>query len=199
MQIYPPSEDLMGMEAVMSNVMADAPSLLSILCIFALAPAVMEELAFRGFILSGLESMKSKWLPVILSALFFGAAHSIIQQSIITFGVGIILGIIAIQTRSLIPCILYHATHNGLSVIVSQYKFETGPLSLIAAENPEGFQYAVVPSILMAVIGIALLAWFLKLTPKAEGQKFEGWPGWVLTAIAKVKPIEKSNDFSNEL
>ena len=190
MQIYPPTADLMGMESVMTNIMADAPSLLSILCIFALAPAVMEELAFRGFILSGLESMKSKWLPIFLSALFFGAAHSIIQQSIITFGVGVVLGIIAIQTRSLIPCILYHATHNGLTVIVSRYSFESGPLSVVADQNSAGFQYAVVPGILMAAGGIAMLVWFMKLQPKTEGQKWDGWPNWVHNAIAKIKPVE---------
>ena len=190
MQVYPPSEELLGMESVMANVMADAPSLLSILCIFALAPAIMEELAFRGFILSGLETMKSKWLPIFLSALFFGAAHSIIQQSIITFGVGVILGIVAVQTRSLIPCILYHATHNGLSVIVSRYSFESGPLSAVAVKNSEGFQYATIPGILMAVGGIALLFWFLRLKPKAEAQKWDGWPSWVISAIAKVKPVE---------
>ena len=185
MAVYPPTDNLMGMEQVLSNVMSDAPSIFAVLAIFALAPAVMEEVAYRGFILSGLETMKHKWPAILISALFFGAAHAVIQQSIITFGVGVILGIIAVQTKSLLPCILYHATHNGLTVIVTQLKLTSGPLSIITAKNVEGFQYGVVPGILMSATGIALLIWFLKLKPEAEGQVWKGWPDWVLKAIPK--------------
>lgn len=188
MWIYPPTEELMGMQGIMANVMADAPSLFAILCIFALAPAITEELAFRGFILSGLQSLQRKWPAILLSALFFGAAHAVIQQSIITFGVGVVLGIIAVQTRSLIPCILYHATHNGLSVIVSNADLKGGPLAIIASPESDAFQYGLVPGILMTCVGVALLIWFIKLKPDDEGMPWKGWPEWVKQALAKAKP-----------
>jgi sodium transport system permease protein len=190
MRIYPPSGDLMGMQHVMTNVMADAPSMLAVLCVFALAPAITEELAFRGFILSGLESMRKRWAAILLSALFFGAAHAVIQQSIITFVVGAVLGVIAVQTRSLIPCILFHATHNGLSVVLTQTKFESGPISLLAMPGQEGFQYAIIPGIVMATVGLALIVWFLKLHPEDEGKTWDRLPEWVRRFIVKAQPAK---------
>lgn len=192
MHVYPPSADLMGMQHVMANVMSDAPSMVAVLCIFALAPAITEELAFRGFILSGLEAMRKKWAAILLSALFFGAAHAVIQQSIITFVVGAVLGVIALQTRSILPCILYHAVHNGLSVIATQIKTDTGPLSLISQPNPAGFQYAIVPGILMSCMGVMLLVWFLRLKPEDEGHAWTGTPDWVRRIMAKARPAEST-------
>ena len=192
LRIYPPTGDLTGMQQVMANVMSDAPSLIAVLCIFALAPAITEELAFRGFILSGLETMRKKWAAILLSALFFGAAHAVIQQSIITFAVGAVLGIIAVQTRSIIPCILYHATHNGLSVIATQVSAETGLLALIAKPSPAGFQYAIIPGIVMASVGLMLLIWFLRLKPEIEGRPWSNPPQWLSQLMAKAKPVQNT-------
>jgi sodium transport system permease protein len=82
--------------------------------LLAVLPAVCEELAFRGFVLSGLRHLGSKWWAVGLAALFFGMAHTIVQQSIAAAAVGLVIGYIAVQTNSLVPCILFHMMHNGL-------------------------------------------------------------------------------------
>ena len=133
----------------------------------AILPAVIEELAFRGFILSGLESLKNKWQAIAIASLFFGLSHSIIQQSIITGVVGIILGIIAVQTRSIVPCILYHATHNSLTVLLSQaqsHHVDGSPVLSRLLHSPEnvGYEYNIVATVVMGVLACGLLAWFIK-------------------------------------
>ena len=55
LKIFPPSSNLSALDGYLSGLVASAPSLPYVLLVMALAPAVFEELAFRGFILSGIE------------------------------------------------------------------------------------------------------------------------------------------------
>ena len=168
MQVYPPSGDLVQLEKVVSNILTSAPGLWAILLVFAVAPAVLEEIAFRGFILSGLQSLRNKWQAILITSVLFGIAHGVIQQTMITFVVGMVLGVIAVQTRSIIPCILFHMTHNSLAVLLSSAK---GPViensvllsQILYTANGENYQYAVIPGILMSVVGVMLIVWFLRL------------------------------------
>jgi len=102
-------EYLLGMTGELSN---PWPIFLA----FALLPAVCEETAFRGFILSGLRQGVSARNAVVFSAIFFGLSHTILQQSITAFAAGLVLGTIALATRSLWPCIAFHAVHNVLTL-----------------------------------------------------------------------------------
>ena len=178
--MYPPGGDLSFAEQIMSMVMSDAPGVWAILLVLALAPAIFEELAFRGFVLSGLQNLKNDAHAILLSALLFGAAHSILQQSIITFFVGCVLGFVAIRTNSLVPCVLYHFTHNSISTCMSMDWFSSGngPISTwIYSQSTDGsVSYALVPAIVMSFLGVALLAWFWKLPrwEKAETRAENG-------------------------
>ena len=168
MQVYPPSGDLVQLEKVVSNILTSAPGMWAIILVFAVAPAVLEELAFRGFILSGLESLRNKWQAILITSLLFGIAHGVIQQTVITSVVGIILGIIAVQTRSIIPCILFHLTHNSLAVLLSSAKatvVENSPVlsQVLYTANGENYQYAIIPGIIMSIVGVLLMVWFLRL------------------------------------
>lgn len=167
MAIYPPTGDMHVIEKMMAGIMADAPGLWAILLVFAVAPAVIEEFAFRGFILSGMQSWGNNIKAVIITSILFGVAHSILQQSIITFFVGLVIGFIAVRTASIIPCILFHFTHNATSVMLSMV--DTGALqrfpllSLLLEPTESGvFQYALIPGIMMALLGTLLLFWFWK-------------------------------------
>ncbi len=175
MVIYPLTGDMTGFESAFENILAGAPGVWAILLVMAILPAVIEELAFRGFILSGLESLKNKWQAIAIASLFFGLSHSIIQQSVITGVVGVILGIIAVQTRSILPCILYHATHNSLTVLLSQaqsHHVDGSPILSRILQSPEnvGYEYTIVATLVMGVFAIGLLAWFIKF-PAIENEK----------------------------
>lgn len=115
--LYPmPSMAVPGADAI-ANLFDGAPSIWALLFVLAIAPAVCEELAYRGFILSGLRSSLGAVPAVLITSLFFGLAHSVFQQSIVTFFVGIALGLWAIRTESILPCIVFHSVHNALTVL----------------------------------------------------------------------------------
>src|SRR4029453_4523509 len=73
-----------------------------------------------GFFLSGLRRMGHQWGAIILTSVFFGLAHGILQQSLGAAAIGIFIGYLAVKTGSLLPGVLYHAVHNGLSVMVGR-------------------------------------------------------------------------------
>ena len=110
MWLYPVDASLME---GFSSLLKDA-NLPQILLVFALLPALCEEVAFRGFILSGLRHNGHAWRAVLISSIFFGLAHSILQQSIAAVAIGMVLGYLAVQTGSLWPCVVFHMTHNAL-------------------------------------------------------------------------------------
>ena len=172
MTIYPASGDLAFAEQIMSAIFGDAPGLWAILLVIALAPAVFEELAFRGFILSGCQSLKSDFKAIVISSILFGLAHSILQQSIITFFIGCLIGFIAVRTKSLIPCILYHFVHNGISVCISmvneQTLFQYPMLQYLLVQSSDGgFEYLLAPAIAMTLVGFMLIFWFSRYQVEA--------------------------------
>ena len=168
MTVYPPSGDMFALQEIVSNILGTAPSMLAIIAVFALVPAIFEELAFRGFILSGLESMRNKWQAILMTSLLFGVAHGVLQQSMITFVVGMVIGVIAVQTKSILPCMFFHLTHNSLAVLMSSAKpavVEHSPIlqMFLFSDNGATYQYAIIPGVAMAVVAGLLIAWFLRL------------------------------------
>ena len=91
-----------------------------IVLVMAAMPAVCEELAFRGFILSGLRHIGSPWRAVVVSAVFFGLNHGILQQSLIASLVGVLLGWLAIWSGSIFTGMTFHLVHNALVVLLAR-------------------------------------------------------------------------------
>ncbi|MCE9556696.1 MAG: ABC transporter permease subunit [Planctomycetes bacterium] len=102
----------------------------------AVTPAICEELAFRGFILSGLRHQGHKWRAIAISSLMFGVAHGILQQSIVASLLGCVLGYLAIQSGALWPGVLYHFTHNSIAYLtgLSAYKLEHSSLAWLQVD-----------------------------------------------------------------
>lgn len=193
MHVYPPGGDIVLLEQAVSQILTSAPGLWAVLLVFALAPAIIEEIAFRGFILSGFQSIRGKWKPILLTSLLFGFAHGVIQQTMITFVVGMLLGVIAIQTKSILPCILFHLTHNSLAVLLSKADatvVENSPIlgQLLYSSNGQNYQYGIVPGILMSVIGVLLIVWFLRLDAKPlEHSAGQSWIAYAASRLAGAK------------
>ena len=196
MKVYPPGADIMQLQHAVANILGTSPGLWATLAVFALAPAIIEEIAFRGFILSGFESIRGKWKAIVLTSLVFGLAHGVIQQTMITFVVGMVLGVIAIQTRSIIPCILFHLTHNSLAVLLSKADASVVDNShllgmLLFTNDGVNYQYSVFAGILMGVVGIALIVWFLRLDSKSEANN-EGQSRIRATIFRFARPQNQS-------
>jgi sodium transport system permease protein len=114
--LYPVSPDTIRLLEGFKGLIDSAP-LWQVLALIAFLPAVCEELAFRGFILSGLRHLGNKGMAILVSSLFFGMVHGMLQQSISACILGLILGFLAVHTGSLLPCMFFHATHNGLQIV----------------------------------------------------------------------------------
>jgi sodium transport system permease protein len=163
-RVYPLGEQT---AQALNNLVLDQ-SLPVLLFLLALLPAVCEELAFRGFILSGLRHLGHKWTAIVVSSIFFGAAHALLQQSISAFVLGIVLGFIAVQAGSLVPCVVFHAVHNAMPLLVRQFSNAEGRqvewlawlLRGGAADEPL-YRWPVIA--LSVVAGVAILYWFHRL------------------------------------
>lgn len=78
----------------------------------------VEELLFRGAILQRLnQGRRSPWRGIVLSALLFGLIHVNPAQMFFAIPMGIALGWVTVQTRSLWPAIIGHVVNNSLSVV----------------------------------------------------------------------------------
>lgn len=84
------------------------------LLVGAVAVPLLEELLFRGVILSGLLRSQRPWVAIGQSALLFGLIHFNPAQSVSTALVGLLLGWLYYRTRSLGLCIALHALNNGI-------------------------------------------------------------------------------------
>jgi len=120
-QLYPMSAGMKDARRQLSSALGDAPGVWVVVLLVALVPAICEELAFRGFILSGLRHLGHKWWAIVLSSLMFGVAHSMLHQSLVTSIAGAVIGFIAVQSGSIFPGMLFHFTHNALAVIAGEF------------------------------------------------------------------------------
>jgi membrane protease YdiL (CAAX protease family) len=84
------------------------------LACLALAPAVCEELLFRGAILGLLKQRLPAIIAVLISALMFAALHGSPWRFLPQFVVGIALAVLTLRSGSVLPAILLHAIYNGL-------------------------------------------------------------------------------------
>ncbi|MEM8946262.1 MAG: ABC transporter permease subunit/CPBP intramembrane protease [Planctomycetota bacterium] len=128
--IYPPTAGMESQLNLMQEAFGTIPNWWMLIALMALLPAVCEEIAFRGFVLSGLRHVGHKWWAIGLSAVAFGLVHTIFQQQIGAAAVGLVLGYLAIQTGNLMLCMLFHAVYNGLGLYLAEV--------ISSAEAPAG-------------------------------------------------------------
>ena len=102
-------------DAVVREASGAAPLL--VLLAIGLAPALGEELLFRGFLQRWLSLRLSGPAAVLGAAALFGLAHLDAVQGPAAFLLGAYLGTLAWLGRSLLPAILCHATNNTVAVL----------------------------------------------------------------------------------
>ncbi len=101
-----------------------------ILASLAAAPAVCEELLFRGYLLRALLAATPERNSIVISAVLFGVFHVLATDALATERLlpstflGLILGWVAWRTASVVPGMLLHACHNGLLLLLAYYREE---------------------------------------------------------------------------
>lgn len=112
-----------------------------------LAPAVIEEFAFRCCSM-GLLKNYGKGFAVVIVSIYFGLIHGNIIQFIFATLVGLILGYITVKTDNVVIAMVVHGLNNSLSVISDVVEY----FSTEKAAN------AVSSTMLIAFIPIGIIA-----------------------------------------
>ncbi len=115
----------------------------------AIIPGIFEELLFRGVVLAKLRPY-GKTPAIIISALLFALMHQNSGQFLYAMVAGIVLGWVAVETGSLLCCMMIHFLNNALSVI------EQAAYVHLADETYSVIFYSV--ELIIFVLGIAAFA-----------------------------------------
>ncbi len=165
--IYPMNSGTMEALEPVLKLLSETPWPYVVLVI-AVVPAICEELVFRGFLLSGFRQLGNTWSAIILSSLFFAIVHGILQQSLNACILGIVIGYIAVKSRSILPCILYHLTHNTISVLHSRLDPGTdsgGGLAdwIFLLDAQQQYQYQPTVLLVGSCIAACILLYYIRL------------------------------------
>lgn len=140
-------------------------SLLLYLITMAVLPAVLEEMAFRGFVLQSLRKLGDP-AAIVLSAVLFGAMHQNIWQIPFATIVGLILGWIVVKTENIWIAVVIHFGNNAVATISEYIELKWG------GDSSQGAIITMFGVIVMlAVIATALLLWKrspMLVPPRAE-------------------------------
>lgn len=95
------------------------------LLVFAIAPAITEELFFRGYLLQGLARGWGRWPAILVSGAIFGAFHVFVEglsfeRFLPTTLLGFCLGWICLRTGSVWPGMLVHVLNNGFLITLAE-------------------------------------------------------------------------------
>ena len=93
-------------------------SIFHMLILVALLPAILEEIIFRGIVLSNLKNISIKKAACI-SGLFFALIHMDLQQFLYAFIMGIVFCYMTYYTKSIYAAVLSHFTINAAMVLLS--------------------------------------------------------------------------------
>lgn len=122
MKLFPTSTEYV--ETAFSGIMGD--NVLAALLVIAMAPAVCEEMLFRGLVLHSLKARYRAVTAIAITAALFGVYHMSLVKFIPTGLLGLLLCYVVWRTGSIYPAMLMHFLNNAYSVIISYYPEQTG-------------------------------------------------------------------------
>lgn len=160
---------------VMALMKADDTPTWLLLMVFAVTPAICEELAFRGFILSGLARGGRLAIAVGISSLMFGIVHMIPQQAFNAALLGLVLGLLAIYSRSLFPAMAFHFCNNAIATLHAGEGGRFGVDGVFFSRDSEGFlRYEAPLLILCGVAGSLMIIHMIKVVVRDQNLKRRG-------------------------
>ncbi|MBI4586560.1 MAG: CPBP family intramembrane metalloprotease [Planctomycetes bacterium] len=104
--------------------------------LFALSPAVCEEVLWRGTFQGELERECRPWLVIFLSGLFFGLFHLSVYRLMPTALLGGFLAYLRWRTGSLFPSMLFHGAYNAAVLCLVAPLVESGDPVIEALLHP---------------------------------------------------------------
>jgi len=130
--------------------------------IYALLPAIAEELIFRGIIQKSLSTKLTGFATILMTTLLFVLIHGSLQQTVYQLLVGIMLSYLSYVGGSVIYAIILHFLNNFLVLLFSCFDI-VGYLSSNSTIYYNIFSMIFPISIfLLGLILVAILFWVLK-------------------------------------
>jgi membrane protease YdiL (CAAX protease family) len=114
--------------------LVERPPLAVVLLSVGLAPAVCEEVVFRGALLRGLASRLSPPVALLIASAMFSAYHFKPVQMLPTFTLGLALGALSLRAGSILPSVVAHFLNNAMAIVV--HRQESEPLARGLTEHP---------------------------------------------------------------
>ena len=149
------------------------------LLIYALLPAIAEEIVFRGVIQKSILSKYNGFTAIFVSTLLFVLMHGALQQTVYQLIMGIMLGYVACVGGSILYSIILHFLNNTFVLLF-------GCFNLVGYLSEETYYYNVYSMIfpvclfMLGAILVGILFWVLKYlrtknffryTPKKKKKK----------------------------
>lgn len=141
------------------------------IAVVAAAPLV-EEVIFRGLIMTRLNQAMPGWLAMFLSAAIFGACHGHPVWFGYAFVMGSIFGYMDLRAGSIWPSVLAHMVFNSFSQIISLL-----PESGTGMETVMALGVILILAILLPILDRKGIKALFKRTPEASVQTMPMVPG----------------------
>ena len=139
------------------------------LFLFALTPAICEELLFRGLILRGLLTRAAPATAIVACAMMFGLFHINIYRLLPTALLGVMLSFLAWRGGSLWPAVLAHFVNNAILIVLGHHGLDRRVDALGGTAQ-----------VALAVAAVALLATgtfvMVRLVPPPDKSTPRPWP-----------------------
>lgn len=146
------------------------------LTVFAITPAICEELAVRGIILSGYKDKKIRD-GAIMTGIIFAILHMNLQQSLYAFLLGVLFAYLVYITKSIFASMLCHFTVNGLQVylshIISKSYAAASNTPIEGGETAGAILITAIPLLVIGAICAVLVLLLLKLLVNRNKHKVE--------------------------
>jgi len=161
--------------------------LIMLLVSAAAAPAVCEELLFRGLLLPALEGRGRKF-ALFFSGLLFALPHAQIAGLPALVCLGCFLGYLAVRTESLLAPMIYHFCHNAFILIVAFMGAQVSPEAVSATLTVSPMDiFSSIPSFLLfGLFWVLLLRSIFRPFPKslAPLSVRGGWKYYLLLSLS---------------
>lgn len=118
----------------------DQPPLPIALLALAVAPAIAEEILFRGAVQRSLATRLFAPAAIVLTSMLFAGYHLSLLQLVPTFTLALVLGTLAHRGSSILPAMLAHFLNNTMAILISRKQpaflagwFDGHPTAALAA------------------------------------------------------------------
>lgn len=129
---------------VMAN-MKNMGDYLYTLLVIAVAPAIFEELLFRGALQQlMIKWTKIAWVGILIASILFSAVHFSYYGFMTRVGLGMILGYMFYYSKSIWLPMIAHFINNGFAVTMMYYMNRQGKLSTKALDERFPIWYGVI-------------------------------------------------------